>query len=54
METESPSRVLPTFSEAIDAIGMGPFQSRLLLVGGMVRLAADTITIFVRVRCHME
>ena len=27
----------PTFSETIDEIGMGPFQSRLLLVGGMVR-----------------
>ena len=31
---ESPNR--PTFSDAIDEIGMGPFQSRLLLVCGMV------------------
>ena len=30
------SQKLPTFSDAIDAIGMGPFQSRLLLICGMV------------------
>ena len=30
------SQKRPTFSDAIDAIGMGPFQSRLLLICGMV------------------
>ena len=31
---ESPK--LPSFSDAIDVIGMGPFQSRLVFVSGVV------------------
>lgn len=27
-----------TFSDAIDAIGMGSFQKRLILIAGMVRM----------------